>query len=137
MQEYYFRCKQILKEILPTQGFTTEAENSLGLGSSIRFTKDDIQIMWLYDLRDQLLVLQMEKEKKVVERRYFYGVEKLQSDFLSKLEEMLRTLGLEIPEQNRRLAMDDIASFPTRKAKKTKKVQKGCLARFFGGKSSR
>jgi hypothetical protein len=126
MEEFYYRCKQILEEILTSQGFTEGPEDPSGLGRSIRFTKDELQMVWLYDLREQMLLLKMEKEKKALEKGYFYTVEKLQSDFLPKLEEMLTAHGFTIPEQNKQLAMNDLASF---QAKKTKK---GLFSKLFG-----
>ena len=127
MEEFYYRCKQLLEEILTTQGFTEQAEK-IALGSSIGFTKDDIEIIWLYDLRDRMLFLGMTKSKKYIEKGYFYSVEQLKSGFLPKLEEMLDAQGLAIPEKNRRLAIEDLGSFHPPKAKK------GFFARLFGKK---
>jgi hypothetical protein len=127
MEEFYYRCKQILEEILTSQGFTEGAEDPSGLGRSIKFTKDELHVVWLYDLREQMLLLKMEKERKTLEKGYFYAVEKLQSDFLPKLEEMLHAHGFTIPEQNKKLAMNDLASFRAQKAKK------GLFSKLFGG----
>jgi hypothetical protein len=130
MEQYYYRCKQILEEILTTQGFAAQAETA-ALGGSLVFIKDDLEVIWLYDLRDQMLFLGMRKSKKNVGSGNFYSLEQLREGFLAKLEELLKSQGLEIPEQNRRLANEDIASFQTEKTKK------GLLAGLFGGKKSK
>lgn len=112
MEEYYYRCKQILEEILTTQGFTAQAE-AVTLGRSIAYIKDDLEVVWVYDLRDQMLFLGMRKNKKKVGSGNFYSVEQLRNGFLAKLEGMLSAQGLVIPEQNRQLAHDDLATFQT------------------------
>jgi hypothetical protein len=130
MEEYYYRCKQILEEILTTQGFTAQAE-TIALGRSIDFIKDDLVVDWSYDLRDQTLFLEMRKNKKRVGTGAFGSAEQLKKGFLAKLEEILNAQRLAIPEQNRRLANDDLVSFQTEKTKKS------LFAGLFGGKSSR
>ena len=130
MEVPFYRCKQLLEEILTSQGFTAEAENTSGLARSVKFTNGDIQVLWMYDLRDKLLLLKMDKKRKTVGSGYFYSVEQLQNEFLGKLEEMLHAQGFVIPEENRQLVLDDLSSL------QTKTDRKGFLARLFGGKSS-
>jgi hypothetical protein len=128
MEEFYYRCKQILEEILASQGFTARPENTAGLGCSIRFTGKDLRITWLYDLRDRVLILMMERDRKRLAQGLFYSPEQLQEEFLPGLEEMLTTQGLVIPEKHRQLALEDLAAFqPTKK-------QKGFLSGLFGRK---
>lgn len=128
MEQFYYRCKQILEEVLKTQGFTTQAE-TIALGRSIIFTKEDLDVLWGYDLRDQMLYLGMRKNKKSVGSTNFYSTEQLRQGFLTKLDEMLKGQGLTIPEQNRQLASNDIASF------QTEKTRKGFFDGLFGKKS--
>jgi hypothetical protein len=126
MEMFYYRCKQILEEILLPQGFVLGAESSAGLGRSVGFAKGELQVLWLYDLREQRLVLKMEQERKTVDIESFYGVEQLRSDFLVGLEGMLNAQGLSIAEHNKRLAMDDLASLQADKS------QPNFLSNLFG-----
>lgn len=50
-----------------------------------------------------------------MEKGYFYNADQLKSSFLPKLEEMLVSLDLIIPEENRKLAVSDLASFLSKK----------------------
>jgi hypothetical protein len=131
MEEFYYRCKQILEEILTSQGFSPQAEDPAGLGRSIHFTQDDFKFVWLYDLRERMLLLKLEKEGKTVGKGYFYSAKQLQSEFLARLEELLGAAGCVIPERNRRWAVEDLASFQEQAARK------GLLSKLFGGTSSK
>ncbi|GEM_PF-2688340 len=99
MEEHYYRCKQVLEEILAKQGFTAQAESSAGLGRSIYFEKDALRVWWLFDLRDQMLMLRVTKDNKTVGQAYFYSGEKLESELIAKLDELLSAQGIDIPEQ--------------------------------------
>ena len=45
LEEFYYRCRQLLQEILPTQGFT-EQEEKIALGFSTGFTRENLEIVW-------------------------------------------------------------------------------------------
>ncbi|RJP54142.1 MAG: hypothetical protein C4586_00370 [Anaerolineaceae bacterium] len=127
MEEYFYRCKQILEEILTSQGFIAQPE-TYSLGQSIVFIKDDLEVIWLYDLRDQGWYLGMMKNKKSVGSGNFGNIEQLKKSFLTKLEELLSSQGFAITERNRHLAIGDLTSFQTQKTKN------GFLAGLFGNK---
>lgn len=126
MEMFYYRCKQILEEILLPQGFVLGAESSAGLGRSVGFAKGELQVLWLYDLREQRLLLKSEQGRKTTGSATFYHAEQLRSNFLPSLEDMLDAHGFSITEQNRRLAMDDLASLQADKS------QPNFLSKLFG-----
>lgn len=126
MDQLYFEYKQILDDLLVTLGFTAQPENSAGPGRSITYKKDDFQVQWVFDLRDQMLTLQAQKDKKLAGRAHFYSSDKLQSDFLQKLDEILSAQGFDTSALS--------AAFAARQA--SSKPKKGFLAKLFGGKSS-
>ncbi len=99
MEKYYYRGKEVLAEILAAQGFAAGAEDPSGLGRSIRFTKDAFQVAWVFDLRDQMFILQVIKDKKTVGQAFFGGGEKLEGEVIAKLRELLSAQGIDIPEQ--------------------------------------
>jgi len=62
-----------------------------------------------------MLLLSLKQGRKNLEKGYFYNADQLKSSFLPKLEEMLVSLDLIIPEENRKLAVSDLASFLSKK----------------------
>ena len=99
MEQLYYEYKQILEEKLPALDFKAHPESTAGLGRSITFEKDDFQIQWVFDLRDQILTLQAvqpKKEKRLAGRVLFSSSAKLKSDFLQELNGILANQGLKI-----------------------------------------
>lgn len=125
MEEFYYRCLQILEEVLESQGFQAQGERSDGLGRSIRFQRNGVGVTWSIDHREQSLSLVMAEEGVAVARGDFYSVEALREDFLRKLEAILASLGMSVPEANRRLAENDLASF--RQVGEKSGLQKGLV----------
>jgi len=109
-EAYYYNCRQILEEVLSPHGFS-EGEEQAGLGTSTDFVRETVTFRWLYDLRDQLLLLSMLEGRKTLQKEYFHSAGQLQSGFLPALEKMLVQLGLDIPESSRSTAKEDLARF--------------------------
>jgi hypothetical protein len=70
IEEFYYRCRQLFQEILSPQGFT-EQEEKIALGFSTGFTKGDLEIVWLYDQRDQMLMPGLKEGTKNLRKAYF------------------------------------------------------------------
>jgi hypothetical protein len=96
MENQYHEYKQILKEKLEALGFTTQPEDTAGLGRSLAFVKDGFQVHLVYDLRDKLVTLQASNDGKLAGRAYFYDAASIKKDFFVKLNEILAPQGLQV-----------------------------------------
>ena len=97
MEKQYHEYKQILQESLEPLGFAAQPENTAGLGRSIAFTKDALQMTLIYDLRDKLVILQGKKDGKLVTKgAYFYDAASIKKNFENKLNEILAAQGFPV-----------------------------------------
>jgi hypothetical protein len=95
MEKQYFEYKKVLTEILTALGFTTQPEDTTGLGRSIAFVKEDLRLSLVFDLRDQMLFLQSKKDNKSAGHATIYSKDSMK-DFEQKVNGILTPQGFEI-----------------------------------------
>ena len=96
MEQLYYEYKRILEEKLTALGFTTQPENTAGLGRSITFEKDNFQVSLVFDLRDQMLFLQARKDGKSAGNASFSNTGNSETNFYTKLNSILDKQGMKI-----------------------------------------
>lgn len=95
-QKQYSALKTVLTEQLTRLGFGVKSESTRGLGGSIEFEKDDFLIKLVHDLRDQMLFLDTSKNGERTGKASFSTGKGLESNFFTKLNEILAAQGLEV-----------------------------------------
>ncbi len=102
----YYHYRSILQEMLEGQGFSSLPENSQGLGRGCSFERGPLQISWLYDLRDQMLILIGQDESKNEKKSRLWKsftspgqLTELESILRSWLEAQTGTLQPPLPEK--------------------------------------
>ena len=118
MEDQYFKYKQVLTEKLSALGFTTQPENNAGLGRSVAFVQDGFQLQLVFNLRDQMVILQAKKDGKSAGHATLSNIDSLK-DFEIKVN------GILVPQ-------DFEIEVPTSPA-----TTGGFLSKFFGQKSSK
>jgi hypothetical protein len=95
LEKQYAEYKQILEEILTELGFSTQSENTTGLSRSVSFVKGSFQLQLVFDLRDQIVILQANKDGKSAGRTSLSNVDGIK-DFETKVNKIISPQGFEI-----------------------------------------